>query len=302
MICLDVGGTFTKGSAFSKAGNSLLSGVAIYESVSNSDARTIVTNLVNIIEDIYFQLLDRNYQVIDIGLAFPGPFDYEDGVSKIRGLGKFDALYNVNIKEAIREVLVKSTIVLKPDFTIFFANDAKCFAFGEYLQRERGIESGGYFTLGTGFGSTFIENGTVLKGVKGLPESGMLFSQPFRGGVLDDYLSARGLTKIVYDIYGKKIELKEVSNYAKNFDFQAIEAFRRYGCLIAEALIPIIRYLNLDELVFGGQISKSFVFFRGELDRVLKMNQIKIQLRTSKDTSLSTMKGLYYLKNGGNKR
>src|SRR5687768_16206029 len=33
-----------------------------------------------------------------IGIAMPGPFDYENGISLIRGLHKYESLYGLNVK------------------------------------------------------------------------------------------------------------------------------------------------------------------------------------------------------------
>jgi len=36
-----------------------------------------------------------------IGMAMPGPFDYQKGISYIKGLQKYDSLYGLNVKEAL---------------------------------------------------------------------------------------------------------------------------------------------------------------------------------------------------------
>ena len=37
--------------------------------------------------------------VKSIGLAMPGPFDYPNGISMIRGLDKYESLYGLNIRD-----------------------------------------------------------------------------------------------------------------------------------------------------------------------------------------------------------
>jgi len=41
------------------------------------------------------------YHLNGIGIAMPGPFDYRNGISLIEGVDKYQALYGVNVKQAI---------------------------------------------------------------------------------------------------------------------------------------------------------------------------------------------------------
>jgi glucokinase len=61
-----------------------------------------------------------------IGFAFPGPFDYEQGICLIPPeLAKYENLFGVNIKtELTRRLAFQGTM--------HFMNDAACFAIGEY--------------------------------------------------------------------------------------------------------------------------------------------------------------------------
>src|SRR6187551_2712087 len=60
-----------------------------------------------------------------IGIAMPGPFDYEKGISLISGLDKYESLYNLNVKE----LLAAELGIASAD--IFMMNDASCFLKGE---------------------------------------------------------------------------------------------------------------------------------------------------------------------------
>lgn len=298
IMAFDVGGTFSKGTVFSNNGDMLLDGVAIYESESQKSSIEIISNFTNMIQDLYDQLLDSDVEIAILGMAFPGPFDYTNGVSKIQGLNKFDSLYGVNIKLALIESLRQTSLPLSTNFSIFFENDATCFAFGEFFFN-RQVDSGGYFTLGTGLGSSFIKEGKFMKGQGRIPQSGMIFNEPYKSGIVDDYLSARGLKEIVNSVYKQDVNLQELYFKAKNFDKSAIEVFRQYGLLIGRVVTPYVKGLQLDEIVFGGQISKSFEFFGEEIQKYLLSEGIKTALRATKDTSISTIRGLFYLEDGG---
>jgi len=55
----------------------------------------------------------------------PGPFDYENEISYITGITKYEALYKLNVKE----MLTKALRIDKDD--ILMKNDAACFLAGE---------------------------------------------------------------------------------------------------------------------------------------------------------------------------
>ena len=38
-----------------------------------------------------------------VGMAIPGPFDYEHGISRMQGLNKYDAIYGIPLEPEIRE-------------------------------------------------------------------------------------------------------------------------------------------------------------------------------------------------------
>lgn len=40
-----------------------------------------------------------------IRLAFPGPFDYEQGICLMKGLDKYDRLYGINLRQVFSERL-----------------------------------------------------------------------------------------------------------------------------------------------------------------------------------------------------
>ena len=106
-----------------------------------------------------------------IGIAMPGPFDYTNGISLIKGLDKFEALYNLNVKELLaRPLKIEST-------DIFMMNDASCFLKGEVFGgAASNCNTAIGITLGTGLGSATYKNGIVydgaLRDVEGLKEIG----------------------------------------------------------------------------------------------------------------------------------
>src|SRR5690606_11165273 len=70
-------------------------------------------------------LNDHKGESVKIGVAMPGPFQYEAGISQIRNQNKYDALYGMNVKDLLAQA------VDVPAANIRFVNDAECFLRGE---------------------------------------------------------------------------------------------------------------------------------------------------------------------------
>lgn len=84
-------------------------------------------------------------RVQHFGIAMPGPFDYETGISKIKGVAKFDLLYGLNVKE----MLAQKLRITVPEIKMM--NDAGCFLKGEvYAGSAMGFNHVIGLTLGTG--------------------------------------------------------------------------------------------------------------------------------------------------------
>src|SRR5690554_4472905 len=95
-IALDVGGTSITASIVSSDGAFLVP-VRHYPAHSGESRKTILNNLVNIINWLIDEANNSNMALSGAGLGFPGPFDYENGISLMRGLQKYDTIYGINI-------------------------------------------------------------------------------------------------------------------------------------------------------------------------------------------------------------
>lgn len=287
-LLLDVGGTEIKMNALTTGGKFLLPKHKHAPALSQEPKNIIFdhfrTLLLSFIED--FQ---DEYKLLGIGLAFPGPFNYKDGISLMRGLRKYEGIYGLNLREVIQSFLTEIDIQSIP---IIFENDATCFSIGEYYQNPK-IKKGIYLTLGTGCGSGFIENGNLIASGYGLNKMGMIYDAPFKDGIIDQYLSVNGLKKLAkekgYLFMGGK-ELAQDA-LAGNEDAQAI--YHSFGLMIGEAIAPFVEAFQPEEIVFGGQISQSLpLYYKGVLTNLSSFNPT---IRQSKDTTTSTLYGIYQI-------
>lgn len=215
----------------------------------------------------------RNYNIESlsgIGFAMPGPFDYQNGIAWFTGVQKFETLHAVNIREEIQNRLNVST-----EFPLRFLNDASCFAIGEaWLGKASIFKKIIAITMGTGFGTTFINNRLPVAGKDGIPEDGFLYHIPFKESIADDYFSTRWFLKEYKKKTGNKLQgVKELADLSFH-DPVATGLFKNFGRNLGEFLAPWIRAFNADCLVLGGNISKSFPLFKTEMATQLSNSKV----------------------------
>ena len=265
-VLLDAGGTEIKSAAFSGDGNRL-DEIHSAPSHAREDREKILGNLLDVIGREKKILEAGGYRLGIVGMAFPGPFDYPNGISHIRGLDKYDAIDGVALEKALKGIPGQD--VLAPDVRFFFRHDVDSFALGT-AAREPACAGGRTICLaiGTGTGSAFLEEGRLVKKGKGAPDDGWIYPFPFRGGIIDDWVSVRGLAKLTAEAgFPAGTSGKDLSGLAAQENRQAAAVWEAFGRLIAEALEPFIASFRPDRLVLGGQISKAEKYFGGEIRR-----------------------------------
>ncbi len=190
--------------------------------------------------------------VSGIGIAVPGPFDYEKGISKILNVGKFDHLFGINVGQYL------STNLKVALSDLSFINDASAFALGEYSNISDKFSRILAITLGTGFGSTFIHDG--------LPQSEMLYHFPYKESIADDYFSTRWFVK-TYNAWSRNqiTNVKDLTELAESGDAVAIELFEGFGNDLGKFLHQFVVNNRAECCVIGGNISKAWAYFAPHL-------------------------------------
>jgi glucokinase len=185
-----------------------------------------------------------------LGLAVPGPFDYEHGICTIEGVGKLDSLRGVDLRQELAAVLE-----LEPD-RIRFLNDAEAFTRGEvWLGAARGYDRVIGVTLGTGLGSAFLDRGTAVRTGDAVPPGGELYPEQFRGAPVEDRLSRRGILAR----FGRpELDVVDIAALAHEGDAQAQDVFNEFGSELAEFLTPWVFSYAADRVVIGGSISRAW--------------------------------------------
>jgi len=151
ILTADVGGSHITAAVFDAETNTILQhSVSRVDLLSNGSASDILSAWGLALKTV---LNNTGLQISGLSVAMPGPFDYEHGVCYIKGLGKYESLYGMDIKQHLADLLAFSPR------QVFFRNDAESTVAGEVLagagkefKKVIGV------TLGTGFGSAFSEN------------------------------------------------------------------------------------------------------------------------------------------------
>lgn len=263
---VDIGGTHITAALVNLAEGTLIQG-SIKRSAVNSkqDKEAILSAWCEVINNAFEGLTTSEKQ---IGIAMPGPFDYENGISLIKEQDKFNALYLVNLKEELAHRLGVATTAIR------FVNDAAAFMQGEVFSgAAKGYHRILGLTLGTGLGSAFS--------IDGLANDAELWNSAFMEGIAEDYLSTRWFVGRYQELTGKEIEgVKELAAKADE-EPAAQQVFTEFGHNLAQFLTPLLRKDKVEVVILGGNIAQAIALFLPSLTAALKANDLTVTIKLS---------------------
>ncbi|MEU2021439.1 ROK family protein [Streptomyces sp. NPDC016469] len=192
------------------------------------------------------------------GVAIPGPFDYETGIGRFRGIGKFESLDGVDVGAGL--------LVRLPGAPrrISFVNDADAFALGEY---RAGAAAGRRrvlcITLGTGVGSSFLDGGRPVADGPDVPPGGRAHRLTIDGLPLEEVVSRRAIRRFHADAAdlpddGRLPDVHEIADAARAGDAPARHTIRHCFGALGRALAPWCERFRPDLMVVGGSMAGSW--------------------------------------------
>ena len=151
------------------------------------------------------------------GLAMPGPFDYERGISQMTH--KLLPLFGVDLKSAL-----SSRFGWQPS-QVRFVNDAAAFLLGEVgAGAAKGYSRAIGITLGTGIGCAFSVDGHIPipsdrpGGDPTVPPGGEIWNLPYNGATVEDFVSTRFLRQQYLALTGLEADVSDVAAIAQCID------------------------------------------------------------------------------------
>jgi glucokinase len=242
---LEVGGSHVTGALVDLAAEEPLGKSARLPLDSAADAATIIATLVE--AGAALEAGRAQWAV-----AFPGPFDYVAGVGRHAGVGKFDALRDLDVRAALA-----SGLGADPG-AFHFVNDADAFALGVWAA---GSGQGRLvcLTLGTGIGSAFVADGVCITEGDTVPVDAEIHFATWQGKPLEDSVSHRAIVHGYAAATGVSVPgVREVVERTRAGDLVAgavlRDAFVALGCAVA----PWLDRFGATDLTFGGSMAAAW--------------------------------------------
>ena len=289
-IGVDIGGSHISGAAVDLSSGKVLRETFSERTVNNqAQASEIISIWAGCLAEVLSKV--PSVEVKGIGFAMPGPFDYVNGICLIKGVAKYENLYGFNIGDAMI-----SSLEVPENFGARFMNDASAFAVGEaWAGKASKVSRSVSITLGTGFGSAFIDNKIPVVDGPEVPKLGCVYHLPFNGDIADESFSTRWFIRSYKKITGKEIKgVKEIADLAAN-DKTAMTLFTEFGNNLGAFLGPWLNKFKAEVLVLGGNISNSYKLFGNTFEESLKKENCKCKVEISELMEDAALLGSAYL-------
>lgn len=261
IFAIDAGGTFFKYMLLDDGCQPISGTAASVDAHSDDDAATIHDAYLRLCRHALSTAETRGLNIARIAVSTPGPYNYAGGFSMMPH--KFKAIRGISVIPWFHEVL--------SEHPISFMSDANAFLLGEALDgAARGAISPIGITLGTGFGFASMKERRLMVGESLIPY-GALWNRPFREGIVEDYVSRRAI-RARYQALKRCSDLpdvREIADFARQGDTEALETFRQTGYFLGEILAPSVREYGSDLVVVGGQIARAHDLFLNEARALL---------------------------------
>jgi glucokinase len=271
VIALDVGGSSVK-SALVEIGPRIVGSVSVDAIQSRADAAEILNTLAAIIAGH----LEDGRDVRGVAIAFPGPFDYEQGICLIQNQAKYDALYGLNVSAKLKEILGRPTLEMR------YRNDAQAAILGEALygagrpySRLIGL------TLGTGLGSAFVADGRLITEGADVPHQGWLYSFTYGNQSADDVFSTRGLLARLQERGIYATDIASALQVADEDSNVLADSFASFGADLCTFLKPFAANFRADAVLISGGIAEAWDRFAPSLIKSLSVPVLRGTLGNS---------------------
>jgi glucokinase len=243
VVALDLGGTHVSAATVDVSSATVVSGSRVRGELAAGAGRHDLLGRIR-----GAAIAAKSGRVEAAGIAVPGPFDYDRGICLLEH--KLESLYRVDLRAELASALSL------PLPTVRFVNDAEAFLLGEWWAgAARGHDRAMGITIGTGLGSAFLEQGSIVRAGERVPQGGELYRVPFRDAPVEEQIS-RGALLARYG--AETVEVVEVAQRARAGERRARDAFAALSTDLADFLRPWLATFAPSCLVVGGSIARSW--------------------------------------------
>lgn len=255
---LEVGGTHSSSALVSGAGEAIAVRGPIRR--RDIDATAAAEDLLDAVAGPLALTLGRCRPGTGLVVALPGPFDYERGVGDYRGVGKFGAWSDVDVRGGLAHRIGRAAREL------VFVNDAVAFGVGEHAAGAgRGSERVVGLTLGTGVGSVFMAGETVVTSGPGIPPGGRMDLVLLDGRPLEQLISRAAIREGYQRLTAGRCppsaaapDVSDIFTLVRGGDEAATTAVTVALAALTRALAPPLRGFRADAVVVGGSVARSW--------------------------------------------
>jgi glucokinase len=257
MIGIDMGGTKIMTGIIDLAGNILGTPVKI-PTRGNDPADIIMNRIYNSVRETLANAKLSIDDITGIGIGSTGPLSIKNGT--ILDCPQLPTMNHFPIRaEAEREFNVP----------VYLNNDANCLIYGETIfGSATGKQSVLGFTLGTGIGCAIVLGGKIWNGAT--ETAGEIWTSPYKGGTIEDYVSGSGVSKIYKQLAGKQKSSHEIFKLAEKGDGKALQTWIEFGEHLAVAISWTTNLFDPELIVLGGSITGAADYFMPSLERTFQ--------------------------------
>lgn len=258
ILAVDAGGTSIKYRLLRVKDYAFLTEQKFYDMPSMGTKSEILNVFENMFADAARQCEELGGEIVRGAFSVPGPFDCAAGISRMEH--KWMSLKDVPLREVFREMGI---LPERTEYT--FLHDVHAFLVGEkYFGYARNLGNVLGVIIGTGLGLGLWENGGLQFSESGGPLYS-IFRRVCREGILENYVSGRGLSTAYVHNGGQFLEAREIADKAREGDWAARAAYRQMGTILGENIADIVIRHKIQCIVVGGRVSLAFDLFGQDL-------------------------------------
>lgn len=257
IVGVDLGGTKIMTGAIDLEGRVLGSPVKV-PTEGNDTAESIVKRITGSVERILTGLNMTNKDVRGIGIGSTGPLDIDAGL--ILECPQLPNMHFFPLRKTIQDYF---------GIPVCLNNDANCLIYGESIfgaGADKRIVVG--FTLGTGIGCAVVLDKKILNGSTGTAAE--IWPSPYQSGIIEDFVSGGGVSKIYRSISGRDKTSFEVYNLALEGDRDALQTWNEFGAHLAVPIAWSINLIDPEVVILGGSIMGAYPFFKDSMEEHLR--------------------------------